>query len=265
MKTILAVAGADSAAAAGVQADVKTIAAHAAYAVTAVTAVTAQTRTAVTAVEPVSAPVLAAQLRAAFEDFDIAAAKTGMLADRARTQAVAEAFEKWRPPHYVLDPVLAASAGRPLLADDAVDVLLRRLLPLAELVTPNAAEAERLADVSVRSLADARRAAKVILGYGCQAVLVKGGHLASAPATDLLVTGTDEHVFNGEWIASDATRGTGCAYSAAIAANLANGARLECAVAAAKQYVAGALRAGPAVAGRGVGPMHHGYALQPVP
>ena len=263
MKTILTVAGADSAAAAGVQADVKTIAAHGAYAVTAITAVTAQTKTAVTAIEPVSVDLLEAQLCVAFEEFDIAAAKTGMLADAPRTQAVAEAFEKWRPPHYVLDPVLAASAGTPLLTDDAVDVLRQRLLPLAELVTPNVAEAERLAGMSVSSLADARRAAKVILGYGCQAVLVKGGHLASAPATDLLVTATDEHVLSGDWIASDATRGTGCAYSAAIAANLANGASLECAVTAAKHYVAGALRAGPAVEGTGVGPMHHGYALRP--
>lgn len=273
MRTILTVAGADSSAAAGVQADVKTIAAHGAYAVTAITAVTAQTRTSVTASEPVSVRLLAAQLRAAFEDFDVAAAKTGMLADAPRALAVAEAFEAWRPPHYVLDPVVTATAGQALLADEGVDVLQQRLLPLAALVTPNIVEAERLSGVTVRSLADARQAAKAILGYGCGAVLVTGGHLAAAPATDVLVTRTGERVLRGEWIPSAATRGTGCAYSAAIAANLANGADLESAVVAAKRYIEGALRAGPAVGGTGVGeggdgeraPMHHGYALRRVP
>ena len=273
MRPVLTVAGADSSAAAGVQADVKTVAAHGAYAVTAITAVTAQTRTAVTASESVSVHLLAAQLRAAFEDFDVAAAKTGMLADAPRAVTVAEAFEAWRPPHYVLDPVVTATAGQALLADEGVDVLQQRLLPLAALVTPNIAEAERLSGVTVRSLADVRQAAKAILGYGCGAVLVTGGHLAAAPATDVLVTRSGERVLRGEWISSAATRGTGCAYSAAIAANLANGADLENAVVAAKRYIEGALRAGPAVGTTGAGkggdgeraPMHHGYALRRVP
>lgn len=269
MRTVLTVAGADSSAAAGVQADVKTIAAHDAYAVTAITAVTAQTRATVVASEPVSVKLLAAQIHAAFEDFDVAAAKTGMLADAPRALAVAEAFEAWRPPHYVLDPVIEATAGRALLTDEGMGVLQQRLLPLAALVTPNIPEAERLSGMRVRSLADARRAAKVILGYGCGAVLVKGGHLAAEPATDLLVTSAGGRVLRGEWIPSAATRGTGCAYSAAIAANLANGARLESAVAAAKRYVEGALRAGPAVGAPGGkdgdserAPMDHGYALR---
>lgn len=272
MRTVLTVAGADSSAAAGMQADVKAIAAHGAYAVTAITAVTAQTRAAVVASEPVSVDLLAAQLQAAFEDFDVAAAKTGMLADAPRALAVAAAFEAWRPPHYVLDPVIKATAGQALLTDDGIRVLQQRLMPLAALVTPNIPEAERLSGVRVHSLADARKAAKVILGYGCGAVLVKGGHLDAEPATDLLVTPAGEQVLRGEWIPSAATRGTGCAYSAAIAANLANGARLESAVAAAKRYIEGALRAGPAVGRRGRkdgdgerAPMDHGYALRRVP
>ena len=265
MNTVLTVAGADSAAAVGLQADVKTIAAHGAYAVTAATAVTAQTRSAVLEVAPVSVQMLTAQLRAAFEDFDIAAAKTGMLVDGPRVQAVAEAFETWRPRHYVLDPVLAASAGPALLSPDALPVLLRRLVPLAELVTPNVAEAEQLSGVTVRSLADAVRAAKVILGYGCGGVLVKGGHLTAAPATDVLVTAAGEETLPGEWINSAASRGTGCALAAAIAANLAAGQDVTSAVAAAKRYVAGALRAGPAVGRDSPGPMHHGYALRPAP
>ena len=272
MRTVLTVAGADSSAAAGVQADVKTIAAHDAYAVTAITAVTAQTRAAVVASEPVSVDLLAAQLRAAFEDFDVAAVKTGMLVDAPRARVVAEAFEAWRPAHYVLDPVIKATAGQALLTDDGIRVLQQRLMPLAALVTPNVPEAERLSGLRVRSLADARRAAKVILGYGCGAVLVKGGHLAAEPATDLLVTADGEQILRGEWIPSAATRGTGCAYSAAIAANLANGAGLESAVAAAKRYVEDALRAGPAVGGLGGkggdrerAPMNHGYAPRRVP
>ena len=261
MKVVLTVAGADSGSAAGVQADLKTIAAHGAYAVAATTAVTAQDRRRVHAVHAVPAAIVAAQLRAVLDDFEVAATKSGMLAERTCVEAVAEVFQARPPPHYVLDPVLASSAGQPLLADDAVAVMVRELLPLAELVTPNIPEAERLAGCRIHTLADVRRAADVILQYGCRAVLVKGGHLASAPATDLLASAEGERVFEGEVIPAAAARGTGCAYSAAIAANRAQGLPLIEAIAAAKQYVAQAIRHGPAV-GRGIGPLDHLHAVR---
>ena len=261
MKVVLTVAGADSGSAAGVQADLKTIAAHGAYAVTAVTAVTAQNRRRVVAAHAVPAEIVAAQLCAALDDFDVAAVKSGMLVELACVEAVAKIFQARPPPHYVLDPVLASSSGHPLLAENAIATMVRELLPLAELVTPNIPEAERLAGCHIHTLADARRAAGVILKSGCRAVLVKGGHLASAPATDLLVAADGERVFDGEIIPTDGARGTGCAYSAAIATNLAQDMPLIEAIAKAKQYVAQAIRHGPAV-GRGTGPLDHFHALR---
>ena len=264
MKTVLTIAGADSGAAAGAQADVKTIAAHSAYAVTVLTAVTAQTRSSVTASLPLPAALVTAQFRAVFEDFDVAAVKSGMLGDVPQTMAVAEALQARQPPHYVLDPVLAASDGHALLSDEAVEVMRRELVPLAELVTPNVAEAERLAGREVRSLADASAAAQAILALGCGAVLVKGGHLEAALGTDLLATADGEQVFAAEFVASaaapGASRGTGCALAAAIACHLAQGRCLVEAVGAAKRYVAGGLRH-PALAD-GIGPMDHLYKLR---
>ena len=263
MKTILAVGGSDSGAASGIQADLKAIAAQGAYAVTALTAVTAQTPGAVRESAPLAASLVSAQLAAAFEGFRIAAAKTGMLANRAIVEAVADAFQKQKPPHYVLDPVLASSSGHALLEADGVAVLMERLAPLATLVTPNALEAEALSGQPVRTLDDARAAAQAMLRLGCRAVLVKGGHFEAGKGTDLLVTPADERTFEGEALPQEA-RGTGCTCAAAIAALLGRGAKLEDAIAAAKRYVASALRRGPAV-GAGIGPLDHFHAWRKMP
>lgn len=259
MKAILAIGGSDSGAASGIQADLKAIAAHGAYAVTAITAVTAQTAAEARTSMPLPAHIVTRQLEAAFEGFDVAAVKSGMVANAAVVEAVAQALRRWQPDHYVLDPVLAASSGLPLLADDAIATLKRRLLPLADLITPNAPEAAALAGMPVTSLDAARAAARRLLADGCQAVLVKGGHLAAGSATDVLVTPTGETVIEGERLPTPQARGTGCTLAAAIATRLAHGATLLEAVRSAKRHVTDALQAMPVVGGV-TGPLDHFHA-----
>ena len=261
MPAILTVAGSDSSAGAGIQADLKAIAANGGYGLTAVTAVTAQNPGAVTACMPVDADVIAAQIAAAFEGFEVAAVKSGMLVDRTRVAAVAGAFRDRAAPHYVLDPVLASTSGYLLLEPDAVTAVLDELAPMAELVMPNVPEAELLTGRPVRTLNDARDAAAALIERGCRAVLVKGGHLAEAPATDLLVTPDLEQVFTGEFLPTAGASGTGCTYSAAIATLLGRGENLIDAIDKAKRYVSAAIRQGPAV-GRGPGPMDHFHATR---
>ena len=262
MKAILTVAGSDSSGGAGIQADLKTIAANGAYGLTVVTAVTAQNARAVNATMPVPANLIAAQFASVFEAFDIAAVKSGMLVDRERVAAVAEELGNRGAPNYVLDPVITSSSGYPLLERDAVAAMLDDLAPLAKLVTPNVPELELMTGRPVRTLADAHAAAAVLIDRGCRAVLVKGGHLSAAPATDLLVTPGMEQAFAGEHLATPGASGTGCAYSSAIATFLGRGENLTDAIDKAKRYVTAAIRHGPAV-GRGAGPMDHFHAMHP--
>ncbi len=261
MQAILTIAGSDSSAGAGIQADLKTIAACGAYGLTALTAVTAQNASGVRASMAVPAEIIEAQIAAAFDASDIAAVKSGMLVDRDRVGLLAHALKRWGAPHYVLDPVIASSTGHTLLQDDAIHVLLDELAPLAELVTPNVPEVERMTGQRVRTLDDARHAAGALLRRGCRAVLVKGGHLDAAPATDLLVTARGERVFPGAYVPTAGASGTGCTYSAAIATHLAHGADLVDAVEAAKRFVTSAIRNGSAL-GAGAGPMDHFHAFR---
>ncbi len=263
MQAILTIGGSDSSAGAGIQADIKTIAANGAYGLSAITAVTAQHAQGVIASMPVPPEIVVAQITAAFEAFDIAAVKSGMLVERHCITAVAEALRHRGTPHYILDPVMNASSGHPLLAGDAVTALLDELAPMATLVTPNVPELERMTGQSVNTLNDAKRAAKLLLDRGCQAVLVKGGHLAAAPATDLLLTQDGERLFPGQPIRIAGASGTGCTHAAAIATHLGKGANLTEAIGKAKRYVTDTIRYGPAI-GEGPGPMHHFHAFSPV-
>ncbi len=257
IRTVLTIAASDSGGGAGVEADVLTIAAHGLHAAAALTAVTAQDTRRVHAVEPVSVRLLERQLDAVFGDLRPAAVKIGVLHDGARVAAVAAALTRWRARHVVLDPVLAASAGQRLLAERAIPVLLRRLLPLCELVTPNLAEAEILSGVAIRTDADRRRAAKALVGLGARAVLIKGGHARGRIVSDLLFDGKTFRDYRHARVETAAAHGTGCALSAAIAARLAQGRRIGSAVAGAIAYVGTGLRAirspgrGRGVLGRG--------------
>jgi hydroxymethylpyrimidine/phosphomethylpyrimidine kinase len=265
---LLTIAGSDSGGGAGIQADLKTFAAHGAYGMSAVTALTAQNTLGVRAVHVAPPELVAAQIDAVFEDLGVDAVKIGMLADAGIVRAVAGRLRVHaRGVPIVLDPVMVAKSGAPLLADDAVEALASELIPLATLVTPNLPELERLAGLPAGSLASSeterRRAAQALAGRG-PAVLVKGGHAEGAEVVDLLLEGGRWHRFAHPRVETRATHGTGCTLSSAIAARLGAGSSLPDAVAGAVEYLAGAIEAAAASPlGGGHGPVDHLYRLFP--
>jgi hydroxymethylpyrimidine/phosphomethylpyrimidine kinase len=252
----LSIAGSDSGAGAGIQADLKTFAAFGVYGLTVITAITAQNTVGVRAVQDVDADVIAAQLDAVAEDFAIAALKTGMLSSAAIIETVAAGIERHRLGPLVVDPVMIAKSGDRLLRKDAVDALRRRLLPLAAIVTPNIPEAEVLAGRPIRTRDDRLAAAHAIMELGAHAVVIKGGHSDDDPIVDVLVDGDGVREFSAPRIATTSTHGTGCTFSAAITAGLARGLKLQDAVAEARHYVSRALASAPGL-GHGHGPLNH--------
>ena len=261
MPVVLSIAGSDSSAGAGIQADLKAISANGGYGASVITAITAQNTRGVTAAAEVDVDLIRAQADAVFGDLRVAAAKTGMLASVAVIETVGKVLRDHRPPHYVLDPVMISKTGYPLLRPEAVAALGEILLPLATLVTPNVHEAQALTGLQVRTLADAEAAGRRLVAAGAHAVLVKGGHLEEQPATDVLVTPEGVRIFPGEHVVARHTHGTGCTYSAAIATQLAHGRPLVDAILRAKAYVTEAIRAGLPV-GQGIGPTDHFFYLR---
>ena len=240
----LAIAGSDSGGGAGIQADLKTFAALGVHGLSAIAALTAQNTRGVSAVFVPPVSFLGAQIDACFEDFDVRAVKIGMLATTEVIETVADALERHRPPAVVLDPVMVATSGNRLLAEEALDALRRRLLPLATLVTPNIPEAEALLGHPVATSVAANEAVAQLLALGARAVLLKGGHLDEGAAVlDRYDDGTHATNFVHPRIALLA-HGTGCTLASAIAAHLARGAALPDACRDAGDYVAEALRAG---------------------
>ncbi|MCS7315034.1 MAG: bifunctional hydroxymethylpyrimidine kinase/phosphomethylpyrimidine kinase, partial [Bryobacteraceae bacterium] len=250
----LTIAGSDPSGGAGLQADLKTFHQLGVYGEAAVTLITVQNTLGVARVECLPADLVVEQICAVLEDIRPQAAKTGALGNRAIVEAVAEAAREFDFP-LVVDPVLISKHGAPLLADDARAALVEHLLPRAALVTPNLHEAAALAAFPVRDVAAMRRAAEAIQRLGPRAVLVKGGHLESG-ATDVLLYDGKFYEFPAPRIATQHTHGTGCTYSAAIAACLARGLELPAAVRVAKAYVTEAIRSNPGL-GRGAGPVNH--------
>ncbi len=257
---VLTIAGSDSGGGAGIQADLKTFAAHGVYGMSAVTAVTAQNTREVTAVEELSPELVAAQIDAVLDDIGADAVKIGMLSSAAIVRAVASRLAHWRPPHVVLDPVMVSKSGAPLLRDDAVEALEQELLPLADLVTPNLPEAERLTGVAIgddpsgEAMLEAARA----LAERGPAVLIKGGHGRGDEVLDLLLDSGGPRRFVHPRFSSTSTHGTGCTLSSAIAARLAAGEDLRASVRGAVDYLHGAIGAAYLL-GSGHGPVHHLY------
>ena len=262
MKVALTIAGSDSGGGAGIQADLKTFAAFGVYGTSAITAVTAQNTVAVTRVQEIEPSVIAAQIDAVAEDFPIAAVKTGMLANAAIVEAVAATVRRRALPRLVVDPVMVSKSGAVLLSRDAAEALRLMLLPLAEMVTPNLPEAERLSGVTITDEATAREAARRIAAHGARTVLIKGGHGAGAEAIDLFHDGRVFESFRGPRLKTRNTHGTGCTLSAAIAALLPVSPDVPTAIRRAKDYLVAAIAAaGTLEVGRGHGPVHHFHAL----
>ena len=261
VKQVLTIAGSDSGGGAGIQADIKAMSANGVFAMSVITAVTAQNTEEVTDVFELPTTVIASQLDAIFDDFEVAAVKTGMLSSTAIVEVVVKMLTPQKVVNLVVDPVMISKSGHPLLKPDAIESVKTRLFPLALIVTPNVHEAQQLSGIAITSLADARRAAKIIHGFGCKHVLIKGGHLLSERATDLLYDGRFFHVFKGEFIETRHTHGTGCTFASALAAHLARGRSVLDAAQAAKTYVTEAIRHGLAI-GHGHGPTDHFYFLE---
>lgn len=261
LKQALTIAGSDSGGGAGIQADLKAMSANGVFAMSVITAVTAQNTEEVTDVFELPPAIIASQLDAIFDDFDVAAVKTGMLSSSAIVDIVVCMLTPQKIANLVVDPVMISKSGHALLQPDAVEAVKVKLLPLALIVTPNVHEAQQLSGIEIRSLADARRAAKVIHQFGSKHVLIKGGHLLNKRATDLLYDGRFFNVLEGEFIETCHTHGTGCTFASALAAHLARGRSVLESAQAAKSYVTEAIRHGLAI-GHGHGPTDHFYFLE---
>ena len=257
---VLTIAGSDSGGGAGIQADLKTVAALGCYGMSAITALTAQNTLGVSGIHPVPPDFAAAQISAVLEDIGADAVKIGMLYSAELIRVVAEQLRKFGARNIVLDPVMVAQSGDRLLRDDAVGAIAECLMPLADVVTPNIPEAEVLVGRRIRSLEDMRAAARDLGRFGSRSILVKGGHREKEDSSDLLYLSRESRFvsFAAERILSRNTHGTGCTLSSAIAAFLAKGEPLEDAVRRAKEYISGAIRAGAGYSlGQGHGPVHH--------
>ena len=258
---VLILAGSDSSGGAGVQADIKTVTALGGYAATAITALTVQNTLGVQFATRVHPDLIVAQAQAVLEDIGADAFKTGMLGGRKAVEAVADVLDGSPDIPAVIDPVMAAKGGHALLSAKALSALKARLVPRADLLTPNALEAEDLTGIVVGDLDGQRRAAAALMEAGARAVLLKGGHIPGKTVIDLLLTGSGETLLEGSRIDTPHTHGTGCTLASACATGLAQGMGLEAAVARAWAYTAEAIRRAPGF-GQGHGPIDHGWPLR---
>jgi hydroxymethylpyrimidine/phosphomethylpyrimidine kinase len=255
----MTIAGSDSGGGAGIQADLKTFQALGVYGTSAITAITAQNTLSVVAVHEVPTAVIAAQIDAVVEDIGIDAAKTGMLSSAAIISSVADRIRHWRLERVVVDPVMVAKSGDRLLREDAVHALIAELVPLALVLTPNLPEAEVLVGRHLENEDEIRQAARDIVAMGARSVVMKGGH-REGDATDVFFDGKAFHTFSSERFETPNTHGTGCTFSAAIAAGLAHGMDLVTAVGYGKRYVTEAIRHSRPLGG-GHGPVAHDWLL----
>jgi hydroxymethylpyrimidine/phosphomethylpyrimidine kinase len=254
---VLTIAGSDSGAGAGIQADLKTFAALGVYGTSAITAITAQNTVKVTKIFELSPELVAAQIDAVMQDIGAQALKTGMLANAAIIEVTAAKIRHYNLKNLVVDPVMVAKSGDLLLRKDAIQALRSRLIPLAKVVTPNLPEAEELTEMKLTRAKEIEEAGRRIIAMGAKSVVIKGGH-RRGPAIDLFFDGKKIRVLRSPRIRTRHTHGTGCTFSAAIAAYLAKGEKLEDAVVLAKKYITQAIRRGFAV-GSGHSPVHHFY------
>ncbi|HIW35184.1 MAG TPA: bifunctional hydroxymethylpyrimidine kinase/phosphomethylpyrimidine kinase [Candidatus Paenibacillus intestinavium] len=252
----LTIAGSDSSGGAGIQADLKTFQELGVYGMTAITAVTAQNTLGVQAVYPLNTEAVVQQIHAVGSDIGVDALKTGMLFSSEIILAVAEAIQSFRWTNVVVDPVMIAKGGAVLLQEEAIRALTRQLLPLTKVVTPNIPEAEKLTGMAIISRTDKEEAARRLAGFGAQYVIIKGGHDVGEEAVDLLFDGSYFTELAGRRIVTGHTHGTGCTFSAALTAGLAQGLNLENSMQQAKAFIQAAIEDGIYI-GNGLGPTNH--------
>lgn len=259
---VLIIAGSDSGGGAGIQADIKTVTALGGYATTAITAVTVQDTLGVHAIHEVPLDIIRGQIKVALEDIGTDAIKTGMLHSVEIIEAVAEDISSLAPAAaLIVDPVMVAKGGAVLAGSETVDAYKRALMPFATLITPNVPEAEALTGRKIETLDQQKAAADALLGLGCDAVLLKGGHMPGDTIYDVLATQEMIEVMSGPRIDTRHTHGTGCTLASAIAALMAQGAPLRDAVDVARDYVEEAIRSAPGF-GKGHGPLYHAHTLR---
>ena len=257
IKKVLTIAGSDSSGGAGIQADIKTILANGCYAMSAITALTAQNTTGVQGIYDVPADFLEKQIDSVFTDIYPDAVKIGMVSSAALIEAICKKLINYKARNIVVDPVMVSTSKAKLLADDAADSLINKLIPLADLVTPNIPEAEVLSGISIKNSSDMEKAGMIIKERIKTSVLLKGGHSIN-DANDLLIYEDKLEWIRGERIDNPNTHGTGCTLSSAIAAYLAKGFSVPESVRKAKDYISGALAHGIDI-GSGSGPLNHGW------
>ena len=259
MKKVLSIAGSDCSGGAGIQADLKTFSAHGVFGMSAIVSVVAENTSRVIDIQDVTPDMIKKQIDAVFEDIEVDAVKIGMLSSPECMMAVAEKLREYKPQNIVIDPVMYAKNGAPLMDPTAIDTLIKEIIPLADVLTPNIPEAEKISGMEISSLKDMEAAAKKIYAMGCRSVIIKGGH-AEGAAIDVLYNGMQFAHYEARRIDTKNTHGTGCTFSSAVASNLALGFRVGESVERAKAYVTTAIEHSLAI-GKGHGPTHHFYEL----
>ena len=259
MKKVLTIAGSDCSGGAGVQADLKTFSAHGVFGMSVIVSVVAENTSRVIAIQDITPDMIEKQIDAIFEDIEVDAVKIGMLSSPECINAVAAKLREYKPHNIVVDPVMYAKNGCPLMEPTSVDTLIKRIIPLADVLTPNIPEAEIIAGMQISTVNDMEVAAQRIYAMGCKSVVVKGGH-AVGNALDVLYDGSKIYQFDSARIDTKNTHGTGCTFSSAVTSQLAKGASIEKAVELAKVYVTTAIKHSLAI-GKGCGPTHHFYEL----
>ena len=259
MKKVLSIAGSDCSGGAGIQADLKTFSAHGVFGMSVIVSVVAENTVRVIAIQDIRPDMIQKQIDAVFEDIRPDAVKIGMLSGPECMTAVAEKLREYKPENVVIDPVMYAKNGCPLMEPDSVGVLISEIVPFADVLTPNIPEAEKIAGIKIQNSEDMKKASRIIRQMGCRNVLVKGGH-AEGDALDILFDGEEFFSFSVPRIYTKNTHGTGCTYSSAIASNLALGMDIAAAVEKAKAYVTTAITHALPI-GSGNGPTHHFYDL----
>ena len=263
---VLSIAGSDSSGGAGIQADLKTFSALGVYGATAITAITAQNTQGVNSQFALEPQMVYDQIAAVMDDIEPSVVKIGMLSNTAIVEAVAKALHDYKPSFIILDPVIVSSTGHRLLSIEAQETIKEKLIPIADLLTPNIPEMKALTDSSLSSLEEKKEAAQQLFNLGAKAILLKGGHEEGDVKTDVLFVSqqtTDNgqqtlSMFTSETVVTKNTHGTGCTLSSAIAAFIARGLSLEDAISEAKNYVTEAIRAGADInIGKGIGPVNH--------